>query len=71
MSGPVVYCTVCGARRNCETAFGTMRKPRAVMETMRRACTGRDERGCRPCQIQYHAFVDTVGLAEQLRRSKA
>lgn len=70
MSGPVVYCSVCGARRNCETASGVPRKPRAVMETMRRACKGRDERGRRPCQIQYHAFVDTVGIAEQMRRRK-
>lgn len=70
MSGPVVYCPVCGSRRSCETASGIPRKPRAVMQTMRRVCSGRDENGRRPCQIQYHAFVDTVGIAEQLRKRK-
>lgn len=68
MSGPVVYCPVCGARRNCETASGIPRKICAVVQTMRRACSGRDANGRRPCQIQYHTFGDTVGIAEQLRK---
>lgn len=63
-----VFCSVCGERRSCETSSGIERKPRAVMKTMRRACKGRNEKGRRPCQIQYHAFVDTVGIADALRK---
>lgn len=70
MSGPVVYCAVCGSRRSCETASGLMRKPRAVMQSMRRVCTGRDANGRRPCQIQYRAFVDTVSILQQLRKDQ-